>query len=124
MASYNALNPIRKIGSSTYVATPSTYQWSLQDVSDSDAGRTEDTLMHKNRISQKVKIELAWQNISTAVASEILNAFNPEYLDITYLDPKENGFVTKTFYVGDRATPLYNSRMGVWENVAFNIIER
>ena len=123
MASYNALNPIRSIDGN-YVPVPSRYQYSLQDVSAPNSGRTEDALMHKQRITQKVKIELEWANQTTAAVSEILNAFNPEYIQVRYLDAKAGDFVTKTFYVGDRAAPLYNSRLGLWENVAFNIIER
>lgn len=123
MASYNALNPIRSIDGN-YVPVPTRYQYSLQDVSAPNAGRTEDALMHKQRITQKVKIELEWANQTTAAVSEILNAFNPEYIQVRYLDAKAGDFVTKTFYVGDRAAPLYNSKLGVWENVAFNIIER
>lgn len=123
MASYNALNPIRSIDGN-YVPVPTRYQYSLQDVSAPNSGRTEDALMHKQRITQKVKIELEWANQTTAAVSEILNAFNPEYISVRYLDAKAGDFVTKTFYVGDRAAPLYNSKLGVWENVAFNIIER
>lgn len=124
-------NPIKRVapytssvGTYVTVPVPSVYQWALQDVSDSEAGRTEDTLMHKNRVAQKVKIELQWQNLSTADASTILNAFNSEYLSIEYLDPKSNAFLTKIFYVGDRSAPLYNATMNVWSNISFNIIER
>lgn len=119
----NEYNPIQSVGGVT-VACPSKYEYKLSDVSAADAGRTEDAKMHKMRIAQKVHIELAWQNIQTAVASVILNAFNPEYIDVTYLDPKAGGYVTKTFYVGDRSAPSYNTRMGLWSNVSFNIIEQ
>lgn len=117
-------NPIRSVGGAT-VPCPSSYQWQESDVSSADAGRTEDGLMHKELISRKISIELGWQNISTADASTILNAFTAsEYLSITYLDPKANSFQTKTFYVGDRTAPAYNTRLGIWSNVSFNIIER
>lgn len=116
-------NPIVSVDGKQ-VACPSKFVWKLQDISDSDAGRTEDGVMHKKRIGQAVKIELAWQNIKTEDASVILNAFNPEYISVAYLDPKENGNVTKTFYVGDRSAPVYNTVLGVWSEVAFNIIER
>jgi len=121
--SYDQYNPLETVGGA-YVRSPSVYQWDLQDISDPDAGRTEDGKMHKNRIGQKVKIQLAWNNISTADASAILTAFNPEYIEIKYLDPKEGSYQTKTFYVGDRSTPAYNTRLGLWSNVSFNIIEQ
>ena len=116
-------NPIMSVDGVS-VRPPSSYQWSLQDVSEPDAGRTEDALMHKLLITQKVKLQLAWQNITTADASAILTAFNKEYLSVEYLDPMAGGYVTKTFYVGDRSAPMYNNTVGVWSNVAFNIIEQ
>lgn len=116
-------NPIQSVGGVT-VPVPSKFQWQLSDVSDADAGRTEDAKMHKMRIAQKIHIDLEWDYVSTDEASIILNAFQPEYINITYLDPKEAGFVTKRFYVGDRSAPLYNTGMDLWENVSFNIIEQ
>ena len=116
-------NPIRSVNGAT-VPCPSSYQWKLSDVSDPDAGRTEDALMHKMLIAQKVHLELAWQNVPTSVASAVLNAFNHEYFTVTYLDPMANAYLTKTFYVGDRSVPAYNTLLGIWSNVSFNIIER
>lgn len=120
---YDQYNPIRTVDG-TIVRCPSKFIYKLQDVSQSNAGRTDDGKMHKLRIGQCVKLELEWQNIPTEDVSTILNAFNPEYISVCYLDPKANEFTTKTFYVGDRSAPAYNTRMGLWENVAFNIIER
>jgi len=118
-------NPIVSVDG-VAVRPPSGYQWSLQDVSEPDAGRTEDALMHKLRITQKVKLQLSWNNIKTEDASAILTAFNPEYITVEYLDPKAGGYLTKRFYVGDRSAPMYNNTIygGVWSNVSFNIIEQ
>lgn len=118
-----AVNPISSVDGVS-IPCPSSYTWGLQDVSASGAGRTEDYLMHKMRGAQKVKLNLAWQNVSSDVMSRVLQAFNPEYISVTYLDAMSNTFQTKTFYVGDRTAPLYNASMGVWQNLAFNIIER
>lgn len=117
-------NPIQAVGSNTNIPCPSSYEYKLSDVSAADAGRTEDGKMHKMRIAQKVHLELAWQNVSTAVASTVLTAFNPEYLNVTYLDPMAGTFQTKRFYVGDRSAPSYNVRLGIWSNISFNIIEQ
>ena len=116
-------NPIKTVDGVS-VKCPSEFQWMLQDISDSDAGRTEDTVMHKNRIGQCVKIELKWNGLRLSEIQPILEAFNPEYIDVCYLDPLEGGYVTSEFYVGDRTAPLYNSALDVWENVSFNIVER
>lgn len=109
---------------------PSKFEWGLQDVSAADSGRVEDenALMYKNRIAQKVKIGLEWVAVSDADAATILNAFDPEYFDVTYHDPKANAVVTKTFYRGDASAPAYwwvdNNNGFTYETISFNIIER
>ena len=47
-------NPIQSVGGVT-VPVPSKYDWQLSDVSSKDAGRTEDGLMHKEKIAQNGK---------------------------------------------------------------------
>lgn len=116
-------NPIKSVDGKT-CRCPSFYQWKLADVSASDAGRTEDTVMHKNRIGQTVGIELSWNNISTQEVSAILKMFNPEYITVCYLDAMAGDYITKVFYVGDRTSPLYNTRLGLWQNVSFNLVAR
>lgn len=116
-------NPIASVDGVS-IHCPSSFQWELEDISAADAGRTEDTLMHKNRIGQIVKLELEWKNVPTSTASAVLRAFNPEYVSVRYLDPMSGGYLTKTFYVGNRSSPLYNAELGVWSNVSFNLIER
>lgn len=116
-------NPIRSVDGSA-VKCPSAYQYSLSDLSDSAAGRTEDTYMHKNKIGQKVKLSLEWKNITIAECSAILKAFNPEYIKVEYLDAMSGEYETKTFYVGDRSAPMYNCEKGLWSNVSFNITEQ
>jgi hypothetical protein len=120
---YDEYNPLRSVDGKL-VKCPSSYQWKMQDISASDAGRTEDTKMDKKRIGQIRKIELEWQNVSITDAAAILQAFNPEYIEVCYLDAMTGTYRTSEFYVGDRSTPLYNAKLGVWNNVAFNIIER
>lgn len=119
----DAYNPIQSVGSNTNIPCPSKYDWKLSDVSSANAGRTEDGKMHKERITQKVHLELEWQNVSDADASTILTAFQPEYISVNYWDYKGNAFLTKTFYVGDRSVTAYNRRMGIG-TIAFNIIEQ
>ena len=120
---YSENNPIRSVDGKS-VKCPSSYLWKLEDVSASDAGRTEDTMMHKKRIGQLVGIELSWQNIPTSEVSAILKAFNPEYIEVCYLDAMEGNYVTSEFYVGNRSAPMYNTAKGLWQNVSFNLIER
>ena len=108
------------------VKTPSSFSWGLQDVSGNDSGRTQDTIMHKNRIAQKRQISLSWTAPTPQEAAAILQAFNPEYIRITYPDAMSGAEETRTFYVGDRSAPVkvWNIGNKRYESVAFELIER
>ena len=109
----------------TWIPDPSSLQWGIQTVSDSNAGRTTDGKMHVNLITRKRKLELSWNGVDFATASEILQAVNPETFSVTYLDALTNTRQTKTFYVGDRTAPVYSYHYGYkwYSNVSFNLIE-
>ncbi len=123
MLYYDPINPIRAVDGKL-VKCPSSYIYKIEDISAPEAGRTEDTVMHKLRVGQLVSIELAWRNINSFYVSEILKAFDPEYITVEFWDAKLCEFRTSVFYVGNRSAPLYNAALRVWENVSFNIIER
>lgn len=120
---YSEFNPIRSVNGSA-IPCPSAYTFILSDVSAADAGRTEDTKMHKNKLGEMVKIELSFQNINNETLYRVLNAFNEEYFTVEFYHPKYMTFKTSTFYVGDRTSPMYNHRLGIWQNLNLNIIER
>ena len=108
------------------VPTPSVMTWGLQDVSAEGAGRTQDALMHKNRIAQKRMLSMEWWAVNIATSANILVAFNPEYIDVTYPDPMDGARVTRNFYVGDRTSPVRIIRRNgeILYDVSFDIIER
>lgn len=106
--------------------TPSKWSFGIQDISLGESGRTDDCLMHKNRVGQKRKIEMAFNGIDKDTTARILQAVNPEYIQVTYHDMMDNQLETRTFYVGDRSAPIKvwfigNKRV---ESLSFNIIER
>ena len=108
------------------VPCPSTFEWGLQDISDPSAGRTLDTLMHKNRIGQKRKLTVGYNNPDKDTVSHVLQAINPEYIEVQYHDAMSNKMETRTFYVGDRAAPMKYWYIGNkrYSNLSFELIER
>lgn len=108
------------------IQEPSELTWNRNDISSSDAGRTMDAEMHKNRITSKVTLSLAWNMVDPDQISAILHAFEPEYFNITYHDPYENATVTKTFYSGDKTAPvqIWTVNNKRYTKVSFNVIER
>jgi len=109
----------------TYIPDPSSLQWGLQSVSDPNAGRSLDGKMHVNLVTRKRKLELSWNGVDFATASEILQAVNGETFTVTYLDALTNTTQTRTFYVGDRTAPVHSYAVGYrwYTNVSFNLIE-
>lgn len=109
-----------------WVKSPSSMTVHIQDISRSDAGRTEDGLMHKERIARKVKIDLQWSNPTPAETAQILTAFSPEYFNVQFVHPLTNTTVTKTFYSGDQDSPIkiWTVNNKRYESISFNIIER
>lgn len=105
---------------------PSKYEWSLQDVSAGESGRTDDSLMWKNRVAQKRKLVLSWVGKSPEEVAQIMQAFNPEYFSVKYWDALDNRYETRTFYAGDRTAPIqfWWSGKRMFESVSFDIIER
>lgn len=105
---------------------PSAFTWGLQDISAAESGRTDDTLMHKNRVGQKRKISLQWNCPDWQTTARILQAFNPEYINVTYPDMMSGAYETRIFYVGDRSAPVkmwWTSKKRM-ESLSFDIIER
>ena len=106
------------------IPTPSEFNWSLQDVSSPSAGRTLDGVMHKDRVAQKEKIQLTWNAPDATKTAQVLQAFNPEYFDLTYRSPLSNAIVTKKMYRGDASAPTYWWRNnGLFTTISFDVIE-
>ena len=105
--------------------SPSKFEYGLQDVSDQDAGRDLSGTMHKNLITKKRKIQLAWKSKDIAVTSMIMTAFDPEYIMVEYPDLKDGEVQTRKFYSGDKSAAIQcwwdgNHRI---DELSFNIIE-
>jgi hypothetical protein len=105
---------------------PSTWVWGLQDVSLGESGRTDDALMHKNRVAQKRKIQVGYNGITDENAHIVLASINPEYIQVNYYDLLDGKRETRTFYVGDRSAPFkwWFDGKHIIESLTFNLIER
>ena len=105
---------------------PSSYEWGLQDVSAGESGRTDDAVMHKNRVDQKRKLKLEWVGKTWKETAEIMQAVNPEYISVRYPDMMTGTYQTRTFYVGDRTAPVkfwWTGRKMI-EKISLDFIER
>lgn len=120
-------NPIVWVDGSHLPVTPSSCSWEQEDLSNAEAGRTEDGAMHKNRIGTITRIGLEFQNLPLETMYEIINIFSPEYIWVTYIDPAKGGASyerNEWFYVGNRNMVIHNARLNICEKLSFNIISR
>ena len=105
---------------------PSSLKWKKSDISGKDAGRTADTVMHKNRVGKKRTLSLGWINLTKQEIHEILVAFDPEYVKVTYWDPMDGIAVTRAFYTGDMEADVswWTKGRERYSTLNFDIIER
>lgn len=121
-----------KVGTSldalTAIPAPNDWGWSLMDISAPDAGRTQDgdNTMYKMRVNQKRKLQPTWKNRSASDVSTILQAFQPEYVYVQYLDALTNSYQVRQFYTGDKQVSMRTLHIGgaVYSQLSFSIIER
>lgn len=55
-----------------------------------------------------------------------MQAFNPEYINVTYPDAMSGTDETREFYVGDRSAPMkmWTVKKKIYSQISFDIIER
>lgn len=119
-------NIVIKVDGVTLPKEVSKFKWKKSDVSGKNAGRTQDVKMHKNRIAKKRTLSLGWVNLTKEQTHQILKAFDPEYVMITYWDPLEGQDVTKEFYTGDMEANVKWWAKGHerYSTLDFDVIER
>lgn len=105
---------------------PAKFGWKKSDVSGNDAGRTDDVLMHKNRIGKKRTLILGWINLSKSEIHEILAAFDPEYIGLRYWDPLSGKEDIRIFYTGDMEADVKWWAKGRerYSSLNFDVVER
>lgn len=100
-------------------------KWQRNDIEAADAGRTMDGLMHRGRVSTKIRLDITCKPLTSSELSTILNLIYPEYISVTYDDPMQ-GRVTKRMYSNNNpASYLIKHPNGIeyWSGVTFPLIE-
>ncbi len=111
----------------TPIADPSAFSVDIHDIDGETMRNAKGTLL-RDRVAVKRKLNLEWPALTMTEISTILSAVTSVFFDVTYPDPLTGSVAeTKTFYVGDRSTPLlrknYNGQY-LWEGLKMNFIEK
>jgi hypothetical protein len=107
------------------VATPKTFKVTINDL-DGESNRNARGELIRDRVAVKRKLDCEWPALNMAEISTLLKAVQNIYFQVEYPDPMEGEYITKTFYVGDRTSPVYRVKGTdiLWEGLSMNFIER
>jgi hypothetical protein len=98
-------------------------KWTRNDLDGSNAGRTMDGIMHRERIGSKVRLDITCLPLKSEDAAIVLNAIYPEYVEVEYTDPMY-GRVFKTMYSNNTPATFIDTVTDLWEGISFPLIER
>ncbi|MBQ3265200.1 MAG: hypothetical protein IJH07_05430 [Ruminococcus sp.] len=119
-------NPIISVDGVALPICPSAFEWEEEDLSDANAGRSEDYKMHKNRGGPIRRLSLEWQHIPIQTAQRIMSMFHPEYVTVLFVDPDTDpnyGYRREeSFYVGNRKLSMKNTRLNICSKLSFNLV--
>lgn len=102
-------------------------KWQRADVEAPDAGRTLDGIMHRGRVSTKIRLDVTCRPLTASEAHIVLQAIQPEWVTVVYDDPQSGTTVTKTMYSNNiPAQFLIRHKNGTewWGGIAFPLIEQ
>lgn len=90
-----------------------------------EAGRSITGDFAGNVVARKVNLNITWKYLSEDEASEIAEALDPDFIQITYKDPRTKQMLTKTFYAGNEVYTVYNYAIEhcVYEGLPISLAE-
>lgn len=98
-------------------------KWQRNDLDGSNAGRTMDGTMHRERVTSKVRLDITCLPLTSEDASVVLNTIYPEYVEVEYVDPMY-GHSIRTMYSNNTPATFIDTATDLWEGITFPLIER
>lgn len=91
-----------------------------------EAGRTITGDFTGNVIRRKYRLDITWKYLSENEAAEISAALDPDFIQVTFQDPRTKQMITKTFYAGDEVYTVYNYAVEkcVYEGLPISLVEK
>lgn len=102
------------------------YEWTRNDIDAANSGRdTQDGRAHRRRVSQPKRLNITCRPLRQSELSTLLQAIDPEWLAVKYLDSKTLTVQTKKMYTSTvPATFLFDDGVEQWwTGVSFPLIE-
>lgn len=102
------------------------YQWEDNDIDGDGAGRAMDTMMDRDLLADKTKLQISCRDLLQSESSAILSDIKQEFYEATVLDACK-GEITCQMYTSSRKAAIAVIRDDgevVWSGLSFSMIER
>mgnify|MGYP000572319036 FL=1 len=102
------------------------YQWEDNDIDGNGAGRAMDTMMDRDLLADKTKLQISCRDLLQSESSAILTDIKQEFYEATVLDACK-GEITCQMYTSSRKAAIAVIRDDgevVWSGLSFSMIER
>jgi len=101
-------------------------KWSRNDVDSPEAGRNMAGEMERMRVATKIRLDITCRPLTSAEASIVLKAIEPEYFTVVYDDPMAGTVVTKTMYANNNPASflMIKDDIGYWDGISFPLVEK
>jgi hypothetical protein len=102
------------------------YQWEDNDIDGDGAGRAMDTMMDRDLLADKTKLQISCRDLLQSESSAILTDIKQEFYEATVLDACK-GEITCQMYTSSRKAAIVVIRDDgevVWSGLSFSMIER
>lgn len=102
------------------------YQWEDNDIDGDGAGRAMDTMMDRDLLADKTKLQISCRDLLQLESSAILTDIKQEFYEATVLDACK-GEISCQMYTSSRKAAIAVIRDDgevVWSGLSFSMIER
>lgn len=105
-------------------------KWTRNDVDSPESGEMADGTMRRDRVIIRPTMNITLANskffIGDTLMHQMMSAIEPQWVDVTYFDPRAGGIVTRTFYSNNINVTLIRVENGVrrWEIDSFPLIAK
>lgn len=102
------------------------YQWEDNDIDGDGAGRAMDTMMDRDLLADKTKLQISCRDLLQSESSAILTDIKQEFYEATVLDACK-GEITCQMYTSSQKAAIAVIRDDgevVWSGLSFSMIER
>lgn len=101
-------------------------KWQRSDIDASNSGRTMDGVMHRGRVTTKIRLDITCRSLTATEATTVLNTILPEYVSVDYYDPMYGERYSVSMYSNNNPASFLIEKPedDWWSGITFPLIEQ